>query len=122
MRPVMLNGIDQLSDRADLTDRALGLHLPRIADTDRKDEEQLYADFDRELPRILGEVFSAVSAGLSRVRRVELHSKPRMADFAIWATAAEKALGFPDGAFMKTYAGNRAEAVQETLENDQVAA
>src|ERR1700681_159159 len=44
-----------------------------------------------------------------------------MADFAIWATAAELALGFLDGAFMKTYAGNRAEAVHETLENDQIA-
>ena len=121
MRPVMLNGIDQLAERADLADRALILNLPRIADTDRRDEEQLYNDFEGDLPCILGGLFSAISEALARVRQVKLPKKPRMADFAIWASAAELALGFPDGAFMKTYTGNRAEAVHETLENDQVA-
>jgi hypothetical protein len=43
-----------------------------------------------------------------------------MADFALWATAAESALGFPPGAFTKAYGGNRAEAVHETLEADPV--
>jgi hypothetical protein len=33
-----------------------------------------------------------------------------MADFALWATAAEPALGWQDGAFVAAYAGNRAEA------------
>jgi hypothetical protein len=45
-----------------------------------------------------------------------------MADFALWATAAEEALGFRSGGFMSAYAGNRAEAVQETLESDPVSA
>ena len=34
-----------------------------------------------------------------------------MADFALWATAAEEALGFGSGAFMSAHSGNRAEAM-----------
>ncbi len=121
-RPVVLNGIDHLAERADLADRALILNLPHIENEDRRDEAQLYADFERDLPQILGTLFTAVSAALARLAQTKLDNKPRMADFALWATAAEQELGFPSGAFMKAYLGNRAEAVQETLEADPLGA
>jgi hypothetical protein len=44
-----------------------------------------------------------------------------MADFAVWATAAEGALGWEPGAFVEAYAGNRAEATESALEADPVA-
>jgi hypothetical protein len=121
-RPIVLNGIDQIAERADLADRALVLHLPSIPDTNRLDEETLYADFERDLPQIFGALLTAVSGALNRLPQVELDRKPRMADFARWATAGELALGFSEGAFMKTYRGNRGEAVRETLEGDSVSA
>ena len=122
MRPVILNGIDQLAERADLADRALVLNLPRIVDSDRRDEAHLYAEFEESLPKILGAIFTAISTALSRIDQINLVRKPRMADFAIWATAAEPALSFADGSFMETYDGNRAEARQDLLESDPVAA
>jgi hypothetical protein len=122
MRPVMLNGIDHLAERADLADRAVILNLPRIEDKDRQDEARLYADFERDLPQILGALFNAVSSALARLPHTQIDSKPRMADFALWASAAEEALGFQAGAFINAYRGNRAEAVQETLESDPVGA
>jgi hypothetical protein len=122
MRPVILNGIDHLPERADLADRALVLTLPHIPAEQRKDEDDLYAEFEAALPQILGGLFTAVSVALRRRATIRLTSKPRMADFAAWATAAEPGLGFPDGAFMNTYLGNRAEAVQETLDGDPVGA
>ena len=121
-RPVVLNGIDHLADRADLADRALILNLPPIPNENRRDEKQLYADFDRHLPQMLGALFTAVSVALGNLAETTLDGMPRMADFALWATAAEPALGFQPGAFMKAYAGNRAEAVHETLEGDPVGA
>ena len=39
-----------------------------------------------------------------------------MADFARWTQAAEPALGLNRGAFMHAYLGNRAEAVEITLD------
>lgn len=122
MRPVILNGIDHLAERADLADRALILNLPPIEETNRRDEAQLYAEFERDLPQILGALFSAVSGTLARLAHTRLDRKPRMADFALWATAAERPLGFPPGAFMLAYCGNREEAIQETLEADPVGA
>jgi hypothetical protein len=46
---------------------------------------------------------------------------PRMADFAIWATAAETGLGWEPGYFMRSYAINRTEANQLALESDPIA-
>lgn len=121
-RPVILNGIDHLAERPDLADRAIILNLPRIAETARRDEADVYAEYDRERPQILGALMTAVSAALDRLPKVRLFRKPRMADFALWATAAEEALGFRSGSFMSAYSGNRAQAVQETLESDPVSA
>jgi hypothetical protein len=122
MRPIILNGIDHLAERADLADRALILNLPPIEENNRRDEAQLYAEFERDLPQILGALFSAVSGALVRLAHTHLQRKPRMADFALWATAAEQPLGLPVGAFMAAYCGNREEAIQETLEADPVGA
>ena len=121
MRPLILNGIDHLTERADLADRALILYLPRIDSKHRKDEQQLYADFERELPRILGALCTAVSTALASIDQVKLASKPRMADFALWATAAAPGLGLPSETFLKAYCRNRSEAVQDTLDADAVA-
>ncbi len=119
-RPVILNGIDHLAERPDLADRAIILQLPRIEEEARQDEEQLYAWYERDRPQILGALFTALSGALARLPTVKLVRKPRMADFALWATAAEKGLGFESGAFMTAYAANRAESVNETLESDPV--
>ena len=98
------------------------MNLPRIADSDRRDEAHLYAEFEKSLPKILGAIFTAISTASSRIGQINLVRKPRMADFAIWATAAEPAPSFADGSFMETYDGNRAEARQDLLESDPVAA
>lgn len=120
-RPVVLNGIDHLTERADLADRSLILNLPRIADQNRRTEQQVYDQFERELPQILGALYTAVSAALQRLPNTTIAGMPRMADFAVWATAAEPALGFSEGEFLRAYQGNRVDAVQETLEGDAVA-
>jgi hypothetical protein len=121
-RPVILNGIDHLTERPDLADRAIILNLPRIDETARRDEAELYKTYEQQRPQMLGALFDAVAIALASVSEVRLSRKPRMADFALWATAAEEALGFRSGGFMRAYAGNRAEAVQETLESDPVSA
>src|SRR6185437_2941222 len=87
---------------------------------DRRDETDLYEQFEQDLPQILGALLSIVSAALARLPDIRLASKPRMADFAVWATAAEEAIGLESGGFMKFYAGNRTDAVQETVESDVV--
>lgn len=115
-RPVILTGIEELATRGDLLDRALILYLPTIDKADRQTERDLWADFERCRPRILGALLDAVSAALSNLDTVELAEPPRMADFAEWVVAAEPTLGWEPGGFLAAYTANRAVANELTLE------
>jgi hypothetical protein len=120
-RPIILNGIDYVADRPDLAERALILNLPSIDKTHRREEKNIYADFENRLPQILGALCDAISTAQARLLLVKLANKPRMADFAVWAVAAAPALGFTSEEFLDAYCGNQADAVQETLEGDPIA-
>ena len=113
-RPVVMNGIEDLATRGDLLDRSLILYLPRINSYRREDE--FWSAFSEAGPRILGSLLDAVSVALANLDSVRLARAPRMADFAIWATAAEPALGLQRGTFILAYDGNRADAHALSLE------
>ena len=120
-RPVILNGIDDLLTRADLTDRAVVFSLPQIPERERRDEERLWAEFEAARPRILAALLTCVSTAMRNLREVQLTSSPRMADFARWVIAAESALGWQPGFFLTAYSGNRTEAIELGLDTDLVA-
>ncbi|WP_354066567.1 hypothetical protein [Bradyrhizobium sp. OAE829] len=119
-RPVILNGIEEIVTRPDLADRALFLMLQPIPDEHRRPEQELWAAFEVERPRILGVLLDAVVEGLKRLSGTRLEKLPRMADFALWATACETAL-WPSGTFSSTYSGNRDETVEGVIDADPVA-
>lgn len=121
MRPVVINGIDELTSRQDLLDRAIILNLPAIPEEKREDEASFWRVFEVARPRILGALLDAVAAGLKNFDAVKLDRLPRMADFAKWATACEEALPWEAGGFMAAYAGNREDAIELALEADVVA-
>ena len=86
-RPMLLNGIEDVIGRPDLADRAIVLTLPPISDAQRRPETELWAEFDRVRPAILGALLDIVAHGLARHRVMRRTSLPRMADFALWAAA-----------------------------------
>ena len=90
-RPAVLNGIEDVVSRSDLADRAIFLALEPIADERRRTERQLWREFEVVRPRILGALLDAAAHGLRRLPQVRLERSPRMADFALWATACETA-------------------------------
>ena len=115
-RPVLLNGIDDVAVNGDVLDRMILLSLPEITDVARKEEAVFWKEFEEVRPRILGALLSGVSAALNNRQAVKLEKKPRMADFAIWASAAEDVLGFKAEQFMDAYNRNRKEASDIALE------
>jgi hypothetical protein len=119
-RPVILNGIEDIVERPDLADRAVFLTLQPIPEERRRPEAELWAAFEVELPRILGVLLDAIVEGLKRLPDTRLPKPPRMADFALWATACETAL-WPAGAFWSAYCRNRDEAVEGVIEADPIA-
>jgi hypothetical protein len=119
-RPVILNGIEDIVTRPDLADRAVVLTLEPIPEECRRPEQELWAAFEAERPRILGALLDAVVTGLKRLPETHLPKPPRMADFALWATACETALWL-EGTFRAAYCGNRDEAVESAIEADPIA-
>jgi hypothetical protein len=116
-RPVILNGIEDIVTRPDLADRGLFQTLDPIPEERRRPEAELWAAFNAKRPRILGALLDAVVVGLRRLPDTQLEKLPRMADFALWATACETALSF-----WSAYSGNRDQAVEGVIDADPVAA
>ena len=119
-RPIILNGIDSIATRGDLLDRAIILTLPRLEHI--REEADFWCDFDQARPRLLGSLLDAVSTALRREREVRVGVSVRMADAARWVAAAEEALPWKEGEFLRAYASNRADANELALEASPVAA
>lgn len=119
-RPVILNGIEEIVTRPDLADRAIFLTLEPISEERRRPEKELWAKFEAERPSILGVLLDAVVEGIKQLPDTHLEKLPRMADFALWATACERAL-WSARTFWSAYSGNRDEAVESVIEADSIA-
>jgi hypothetical protein len=116
-RPIMLNGIPDLGSRSDFGDRKIDVVLKPIAETNRRAEVEYWREIERRLPLISGAILDAIASAL-RHRDEIPPLLPRMADFAVWVSAAEPGLGWEKGAFLAVYTGNRKAAVGRALEAD----
>jgi hypothetical protein len=57
-------------------------------------------------PKFLGAIFNILSETMKMYPGIELDSKPRMADFAMWGSAVAIALGLSQDEFMQSYQKN----------------
>jgi hypothetical protein len=114
-RPLIINGIPDLAVQPDLIDRSVHLVLPPLPKGARRLEDQFWAAFDLEHPRMLGAVLDAVSAMLRLVPTLSIEDPPRMADFALVGVAVETHLGLPSGTFLRAYEENRNAAAKLAL-------
>ena len=120
-RPTLLNGIEDTIGRSDLADRAILLTLGPIGEEQRRSETELWREFELARPAILGALLDAAAHGLRAVGSVHLGRLPRMADFALWATACETGL-WPANTFTRAYAANRKAAIESIIDADPIAA
>lgn len=122
MRPVILTGINSVARGQDLIDRQVLVELQDFGtDDERQEEAIIWRQFEEARPGILGALLTGVSVALRRMETMKISRLPRMADFAKWATAAEAAWGWPDGAFLEAYAENRTASAAASVEADLVA-
>jgi hypothetical protein len=119
-RPLILNGIEEFVRRGDLIDRCVVLHMPHIAPTRRRAEDEFWSSFQTDYPRIMGGVLDAVVGGLRELPSVTLPELPRMADFAKWGEAVGRGLGWASETFLSTYCASRRIATEPALDNSVV--
>jgi hypothetical protein len=120
-RPVLLNGVTDLTPRHDLADRMLAVPLEPIPPSKRRTEAEFWHAFEEVRPRIFGALLDAVSVALRNLPKITLPELPRMADFYTWATAAEPGLGWPAGTFAGAYSRAMANTMADAVERDTVA-
>jgi len=118
-RPVLLNGIEDVVTRPDLMDRFIVIRAPRIEDTKRRDEADLWQKFEAVRPRMLGALLTSASKALHDLPNVKLDEQPRMLDFAKFVVAAES--DEDKGRFLKAYIANRRDAQDMAIDADLVA-
>ena len=118
---MILNEFEDTVTRPDLADRAILLMLAPIAERQRRPETALWREFELARPRILGALLDAAAHGLQMLPHVHLRRLPRMADFALWATACESAFR-PAGTLETAYYNNRRDAIENIVDADPVAA
>lgn len=116
-RPLVFNAIPDLgATRPDFLDRALVVEFLEMKPEMRRDEAQFWSEFEQARPKILGALLDATTAGLRNLANVSLDHPPRMADFALWASACEQNLDMAPGEALCTYRSNRAETRNLALE------
>jgi hypothetical protein len=105
-RPVILNGIEDVAARPDLAERALQIELETIPDDRRISEKELWRKFEEARPVIFSGLLNGLACALRELPNVKVDSLPRMADAALFATAAETAFGWERGTFITAYTNN----------------
>jgi hypothetical protein len=121
IRPMIMNGITDISTRHDFADRSLIVQLPVIPKERRQPESEINIYWEMTKGQILGALCSALSASLNNYEQTTLKYLPRMADFAKWVTAGESTLGLTKGTFLKSWENNRQRLIDIALDADPVA-
>ena len=117
-RCLLLNGITELTDQPDLLDRSISIRFERIEESKRLTENELYANFNCDLPYFLNDIFNIVSKAMKIHEGVKLEKLPRMADFATWGYAIAEAMGIGGDNFLNNYRSNQLGIGLELLQSN----
>lgn len=122
LRCPTLNGINLVAARPDLLDRSLIFALERINPDRRREETELWHEFEHARPGIVGGMFDALVRAMRIYPTVKLNRLPRMADFCRWGYAVAEALGIGGKNFLNAYYRNIGRANEEAIFANPVAA
>lgn len=117
--PMVWNGIVDIATNGDLLERTLKVFLPAIEPDRKTDEKDFWSRFNAAIPGILGGMFDVLSSILLHRPNTTLAEKPRLADFSLWITAGEQALGWESGAFNRLYLETLKAHKQEAADDDE---
>lgn len=106
-----------------MVDRSIIINLQPIPEEDRQAEAEFWRAFEIDKPALLGALLDRVSRALRELSNTHLDKLPRMADFALWATAAETKAETENGTqrFITAYLDNRQSAIESGLEGSPLA-
>ncbi|MDP3697159.1 MAG: bifunctional DNA primase/polymerase [Candidatus Taylorbacteria bacterium] len=120
-RCIGINGINLVAEKPDLLERSILLELDRVPKEERRQEKELFEEFEHERPKILGGIFDVLVKALQIKDSIHLPCLPRMADFAAWGCAIAEAMGYSKKEFLDAYSANIENQNKEVLYESFVA-
>lgn len=117
-RPVIINGIGDLTTRSDLADRVVSIHLERIPRGRRQTEAALWRTFDTMQPQLFGALVNLVGRVVG-MADLEMPLE-RMAEYSQIGAKVAVALGMSADAFISAYRENRDGSSLVALESSAI--
>ena len=120
-RPVVLNGISACVTAHDLIDRSICVEPQRIQI--RREDGDIEREFEAAYPSLVAGLFQLMADTLRELPTTQLpaHENIRMAGFARLGMAMERAMGEPEGEFLRQFHASRQESIARTLDSSPVA-
>lgn len=121
-RPILANGIPDLTDRPDLQDRVVCIRLAPLPLGARRTEAELGEQFASVHPRVLGAFLDAAVTAMRDHRTCVTTAEVRNVDAHRWCVSAEAHFGVPSGTLEAAMTESRDDAAAEAIESSSVAA
>jgi len=121
-RPVAIDGINLVTTEPDLIDRSLIFELERIRDDNYVEDSKIWADYQSDLPEILGGAMLILSKAMEIYPEIEPEKLGRMAEFSKWGFSVAEAMGIGGDVFLKAYFANQDGSNLEVVSNHPLAA
>ena len=118
LRVLGFNGINIAAVKEDLLDRLVLLQLESISPENRKSQDQLYEEFNKDKPFLIYEILKALSKAINIYPTIAPPKLFRMADFTKWGCAIAEALGYTHQEFLDAYEGKCNDQIKEAVYND----
>ncbi len=123
-RPCILNGIGNLVDKGDLTDRAIFVNLDPVAQATKKGDHELQELWEKDSPKIFGGLLDALVSSMKNWKHVSLKEDVRFVDTTRWVEAATIDLKEPlwnPGDYERLIHSSSQANNEDILENDPLA-
>ncbi|WP_225743660.1 hypothetical protein [Marinilactibacillus sp. Marseille-P9653] len=119
-KTVILNGIDDISKRQDLVSRTVFIETPKLNPSKKKPESEIWKDFNKDFPYILGSLVNAVSVGLKN-KGTDNTPYARMQDYGRYIAECSEVLGWKTGYWQKIYPENQGQGIEQSINSDPFA-
>ncbi|MCI8371906.1 MAG: hypothetical protein HFI75_05850 [Lachnospiraceae bacterium] len=116
-----VNSVSMVVRESDLLDRSLLINLARVQPEEMKTEEEIWKEFEDDLPQILGCCFQTLALALNDKETMEETKLIRMADFHIVCIRIGKVLGLTKEKVSELLWKNQKKINQQTLDGDVIA-
>lgn len=125
-RIIGFNGINLGATKADLLDRGIIIPLQRISKEDRRKLQEIWKEFERIKPLLLGYIFAILVKVLALKKQCDENNTTtiripggynRMADFEEYGELISRCMGYPENEFLRVYQNNIGIQIDESIES-----